>query len=127
MTDTLLQRHPLANGLIMEFHDLSKPMAGGRWQVILEVRLPIPVDFTTISSDLADQAPLVIAALGPEIVFTQQEVHYFIDVQKVPDLLHEIQTRFIQGLEGYLGHPDFASRYIRKKFTEHQKEARSRR
>jgi hypothetical protein len=126
MTDTLLLRHPLANGLILEFHDLSKPMAGDRWQVILEVRLPIPVDATTLPSDLADRASEVSAALGPEIVFSQQEVHYFIDVHKVPDLLHEIQTRFLHGLESYLGHPDFAGRYIRKKFAEHMKVSGSR-
>ena len=121
MTDKLLLCHPLTNGLILEFHDLSKPMAGDRWQVILEVRLPIPVDATTLPSDLADRAPEVSAALGPEILFTQQEVHYFIDVHEVQNLLHEIQTRFLEGLEGYLGHPDFAGRYIRKKFIEHQK------
>jgi hypothetical protein len=118
MTDTLLLRHPLANGLILEFHDLSKPMAGDRWQVIIEVRLPVPVDRTTLPSDLADRAPEVNAALGPEIVFIKQEVHYFIDVHEVPDLLHEIQTRLLKGLGGYLGHPDFAGRYIRKKFIE---------
>jgi hypothetical protein len=119
MTDKLLLRHPLANGLILEFHDLSKPMAGDRWQVILEVRLPIPVNATTVPPDLADRASEVTEALGPEILFTQQEVHYFIDVHDVPGLLQEIQSRLLKGLEGYLGHPDFAGRYLRKKFTEH--------
>jgi hypothetical protein len=121
MMDTLLLRHQLANGLILEFYDLSKPMAGDRWQVVLEARLPIAVDASTLPPDLADRAPEVRAALGPEIVFTQQEVHYFIDVHTVPGLLQEIQTRLLQGLESYLGHPDFAGRYLRKKFIEHQK------
>jgi hypothetical protein len=121
MTDTLLLRHPLANGLSLEFHDLSRPMAGDRWQVILEVCLAIPVDATTLPSDLADRAPEICEALGPEILFTQREVHYFIDVHEVPDLLHEIQTRLLKGLEGYLGHPDFAGRYVRKKFIESSK------
>jgi hypothetical protein len=121
MTDKLLLSHPLANGLILEFHDLSQPMAGDRWQVILEVRLPIPVSADTLPPDLAEQAPEVIAALGPKIFFTQQEVHYFIDIREVPGLLEEIQTRLLQGLESYLGHPDFAGRYLRKKFTEHRK------
>ena len=79
------------------------------------------MDASTLPSDLADRASEVSAALGPEICFTQQEIHYFIDVHKVPDLLHEIQTRLLQGLEGYLGHPDFAGRFIRKKFVEKQK------
>jgi hypothetical protein len=121
MTDILLLRHPLANGLILEFHDCSRPMAGDRWQVIIEARLPIPVNATTLPSDLANRAAEVTAALGPEILFSQQEVHYFIDVHEVPRLLQEIQTRLLQGLEGYLGHPDFAGSFVRKKFVENQK------
>ncbi len=125
MTDKLLQRQALANGLILDFHDLSQPMAGDRWQVVLEMRLAIPVNAATLPPDLADRAPEVLAALGPEIFFSQQEVHYFIDIHKVPDLLQEMQTRLFKGLEDYLGHPDFTGRYLRKKFTEHQKKVSS--
>jgi hypothetical protein len=124
MTGKLLLRHPLGNGLILEIHDLSKPMAGDRWQVVLEVRVPIPVSAATLPPDLADHAPEVIGALGPEVMFSQPEVHYFIDLREVPALVQEIQARLLEGLEGYLGHPDFAGRYLRKKFTEHQKRER---
>jgi hypothetical protein len=120
MTEKLLLRQALANGLVLEFYDRSRLMAADRWQVILEVRLPIPVGAATLAPDLAERAPEVVAALSPEILFTQQEVHYFIDVREVPGLLHEVQTRLLKGLEGYLGHPDFARRYLRKKFAEHQ-------
>jgi hypothetical protein len=120
MPEKLLLRHPLANGLILEFYDHSTPMAGDRWQVILEVRLAIPVSADMLPPDLADRAPEVIAALSPEIFFSQQEIHYFIDIRDVPGLLQEIQTRLLQGLEAYLGHEDFASRYLRKKFTAYQ-------
>jgi len=118
MTETLLQRRALPNGLILEFHDLSRPMAGDRWQVVLEARLPLAVSAATLPPDLADRAPEVISALGPEIVFIQQEVHNFIDAREVPSLLQEIQSRLWEGLKGYLGHPDFAWRYLQKKFAE---------
>ena len=120
MKESLLQRRVLPNGLTLEFHDLSRPTAGDRWQVILEVRLPITVSAATLPPDLADRAQEVIAVLGPEIFFTQQEVHHFIDSREVPVLLQEVQTRLWEGLKGYLGHPDFTGRYLRKKFTEHQ-------
>jgi hypothetical protein len=125
MTERLLLRQPLANGLIMEFHDLSRQMAADRWQVVLEVRLSIPVSAATLPPDLADRALEVIAALGPEILFSQQEVHHFIDVRKVPALLQEMQKRLLEGLEAYLGHADFAGRYLRKKFAEHQERQHS--
>jgi hypothetical protein len=123
-TKGLLLRQALPNGLILEFYDRSRPMAGDRWQVVLEVRVPIAVSAGTLPADLKDRAPEVVAALGPEISFTQQEIHYFIDVREVPALLAEMQERLLQGLSGYLSHPDFAGRYIRKKFTEHQERQR---
>jgi len=120
MTGKLLLRQALANGLSLELYDRSRVMAADRWQVVLEVRVPIPVNASTLPPDLTDRAPEVIAALGSEIVFSQQEVHHYIDVREVPGLLQEIQTRLLEGLEGYLGHPDFAGRYLRKKYAEHQ-------
>ncbi len=120
MTERLLLRQPLANGLVMEFYDLSRPMAGDRWQVVLEVRLSIPVSPATLPPDLAGRVPEVIAALGPEILFTQQEVHHFIDGREVLGLLQEMQKRLLGGLEAYLGHGDFAGGYLRKKFAEYK-------
>ncbi len=120
MTESLLTSRPLGNGLSLEFHDLSRPMAGDRWQVILEVRLPIAVSAAALPPDLAGRSEEVIAALGPEIVFTQQEVHYFIDRKEVPALLQEMESRLFEGLKDYLGHPGFVGSYLRKKFAEHQ-------
>ena len=117
MPATLLRRRALPNGLTLEFHDLSRPMAGDRWQVILEMRLAVPVNAGNLPPDLADRAPEVAAALGPDVTFTQREVHFFIDARQVPALLHEIESRLWEGLKDYLGHPDFAGRYLRKKFA----------
>jgi len=99
-------------------------MAGDRWQVTVELRLPISVNPATIPLDLADRVQEVMETLGPEIIFTQQEVHHFIDAREVPGLLQEIEARLLEGLEGYLGHPDFAGRYIRQKFAEQQEQQR---
>ena len=120
MAERLLLRHSLPNGLILELYDCSRPMAGDRWQVVLEVRLPIPVSVASLPPDLANRAQEVIAALGPEIIFSQRELHHFIDARDVPGCLEEMQARLLEVLKGYLGHPDFAWRYIRRKFAEHQ-------
>jgi hypothetical protein len=117
MPETLRRSRALPNGLTLEFHDLSRPMAGDRWQVILEVRLAVPVNAGTLPPDLADRAPEVVTALGPQISFSQQEVHHFIDAKQVPALLQDIETRLWDGLQDYLGHPDFAGGYLRKKFA----------
>jgi hypothetical protein len=38
-----MSRHPLNNGLTLEFWDYSRPIAGDRWFVLLEVRIAIPI------------------------------------------------------------------------------------
>ncbi len=118
--ESLIRRQTLANGLNLEFHDVSRPMAGDRWQVILEVRLPVPVATASLPPDLVDRAPEVLNALGPEIVFSQQDVRHFIDVRKVPAILEAMQARFLEGLGAYVSRPDFPGRFIRRKFIEDQ-------
>jgi len=39
----LLDRHPLANGLTLEFWDHSRPLVRNRWFVRLEARIAIPL------------------------------------------------------------------------------------
>lgn len=124
MRKNLLLRRSLKNGLSLELYDLSRPMAGDRWQVVLEVRVPIPVTEAFLPADLKAQAPEVMEALGPEIAFTQQEIHHFIDAREAPALLEEMQERLLHGLEDYLSHPDFAGRYLRRKFAEQQERQR---
>lgn len=123
ITKSLLRRQSLSNGLVLELYDLSRPMAGDRWQVILEVHVPIPVG-VVMPADLKERAAEVIEALGPEIFFTQQEIHYFIDAREVPGLLEEMQERLLEGLIPYLSHSDFPGRYLRKKFAAHQEKQR---
>ena len=43
-TEKLLSRHPLDNGLTIEFWDLSRPMIGDRWIITLELRITIPIN-----------------------------------------------------------------------------------
>jgi hypothetical protein len=85
------------------------------------VRLPVPVTTDSLPPELVDRAPAVLTALGPEIVFTQQDVRHFIDFREMPAVLQEMQMRFWEGLGTYVSRPDFAGRFIRRKFTEYQR------
>jgi hypothetical protein len=124
VTESLLLRQSLPNGLVLELYDRSRPMAGDRWQVVLEVRLAITVNPAALPADLKKRAQEVMEALGPEIVFSQQDIRHFIDSREVPAILQEMQDRALNELREYLGHPDFAGRYIRKKFAEQQERQR---
>ena len=114
----LLSRQDLKNGLVLEFWDLSRPLTGDRWQVVVEVRVAIPVTPANLPPDLKGQQDQVIAVLGTEAVFTKQEVRNFVAEEQIPPLIDEVQKQLLASLSGYLGHPEFAPRFIRKQFTD---------
>jgi len=116
--EKLLSRHPLKNGLALEFWDLSRPMLGDRWQVVVEARVAIPVSGDTLPAELRPQLSQVISALGQEVVFVKQEVRNFVDTGEMAGLLKLIEEHLLASLKAYLGHPEFAARFIRKKFAD---------
>jgi len=120
----LLSRHSLENGLVLEFWDLSRPVAGDRWQVVVEARVPVAVTADTVPPDLRPQLDRLISVLGKTLVFSKQEVRHFVPAAAVAALLEQIKDQLLASLRGYLGHPEFAARFIRKKSGEGQEKPR---
>ena len=118
----LVVRQPLPNGLILELWDLSRPLVGDRWYTVLEARIAIPVRADDLPPDLKPMADQVVAALGPEISFSQTEERNFIAASAHPRLLQEMQDRILALAPGYFGHKDFAAGCIRGKFAARQKQ-----
>ena len=116
----LLDRHPLDNGLTLEFWDHSRPVAGDRWFVSLSARIAIPVRADTLPPELKAHAAQVVEALGEEIIFSHTEERNFIAASEAPGLLKDMQERSLALAPRYFGHADFAARFIRKKFAELQ-------
>jgi hypothetical protein len=116
----LLSRHPLNNGLTLEFWDYSRPLAGDRWFVLLEVRIAIPIRPDTLPSELRGQIDQVKETLGDEIIFSQKNERNFIAATEAPKILKNMQDSFLGMASGYFGHPDFAPRFIRGKFAQKQ-------
>jgi hypothetical protein len=116
----LIARHPLNNGLTLEFWDHSRPVAGDRWYVHLETRITIPVRADTLPLELKTLAEQVMGALGQEITFSQQEARNFIAASEAPETLKDMQDRILALAPGYFGHADFAARFIRRKYAEWQ-------
>jgi hypothetical protein len=51
----------------------------------------------------------------------------FISATEAPKILKDMQDRFLDMAPGYFGHPDFAARFIRGKFSEKQELQRGQR
>jgi hypothetical protein len=116
--EKLLSRHSLPNGLTLEFWDLSTPTAGDRWQVVVEARLVIPVVLENLPPELQDKLDEVISSLGSPVIFAKQEVRNFVAAGEVPNVVKNIEAEMFTSIQRYLGHPEFASRFIRKKYKE---------
>lgn len=116
----LLDRHPLDNGLTLEFWDHSRPLVGDRCYVNLEARIAIPVRAEKLPAELQAHAALVAEALGEEIIFSRSEARNFIAASEALALLRDMQDRMVALAPGYFGHADFAAGFIRKKFAEKQ-------
>lgn len=65
--EKLISRHPLDNGLTLEFWDLSRPMIGDRWIVVLEARIAVAIGPATLPPELQDREAEVVLGLGPEV------------------------------------------------------------
>jgi hypothetical protein len=120
----LIARHPLNNGLTLEFWDHSRPVAGDRRYVLLETRITIPVRADTLPPELQGLADQVIEALGQEITFSQQEARNFIGASEAPAILQDMQDRILALAPSYFGHADFAARFIRRTYAAYQERRR---
>jgi hypothetical protein len=116
----LINRHPLDNGLTLEFWDYSRPVAGDRWYAVLEARIVIPVNPDTLPPELQPQAPQVLAALGNELIFSQRDERNFIADAALANLRQAMQERLLALAPGYFGHADFAARFIGKSYALYQ-------
>ena len=115
----LLSRENLKNGLVLEFWDLSRPLTGDRWQVMVEIRVPVAITPETLPPELGPQGDAVSAALGTEVVFIKLEERIFVAAGEVPALVAQLQEQLRSSLAAYLAHPEFAPRFIRKKYADH--------
>jgi hypothetical protein len=116
----LIGRHPLNNGLTLEFWDHSRPVAGDRRYVHLETRITIPVRADTLPPELKGLADQVMGVLGEEITFSQQEARNFIAASEAPETLKDMQDRILALAPDYFGHADFAARFIRRTYAAYQ-------
>jgi len=118
-TEKLLSREELGNGLVLEVWDHSRPVAGDRWQVKVEIRIAVPVTPPFLPPALADSLTAIRAALGDVAVFTQVQERNFIAAPEVNGVVEEMQTRLTSLGREYAGRPDFPGKFLARRFSAH--------
>ena len=118
MSEKLIEKINLPNGLIVELWDNSRPMAGDRWLISLLARMEVPVlpEYFSALEDGNQAYQDLLAAYGDPLVFTQEKSRHFVDEMEITDVLAGLCQRFKDNLISYLGNPRFASLYVMKKY-----------
>jgi hypothetical protein len=118
MSERLIEKISLPNGLILELYDQSRHMAGDRWLVSLLAKVEVPIlpeYFYTLDHGEQAQHDLA-AAYGDPLIFTQEKMRHFVDEEESEHVLADLCQRFKDTLVSYLGSPQFASSYVLKKY-----------
>lgn len=118
MSERLIEKVTLPNGLILELWDNSRRMAGDRWLVSLMAKVEVPVLPEYFSAlDHGEQAYRdLVDANGDPLVFTQEKIRHFVDGSETQETITGFCQRFKDNLIGYLGNPKFAPQYVLKKY-----------
>lgn len=121
--DRIVDERRLENGLTAYFYDMSRPVAGDRFQVQLKLHIPVEVReeyFRNCAAPRKDYEDFT-AAFGPYISFEQEKVRNFVDVNMVGHVLHEMKEDMLKSNLVYLSKPTFAEKYVSKVFAEWKK------
>ena len=118
MSEKLIEKITLPNGLILEIWDTSRLMAGDRWLVSLLAKVEVTVlpEYFSPLDDGEQAYQDLVAAHGNSLVFTQEKVRPFVDEKEIQDMLTRLCQRIKDNLIAYLGNPKFASLYVLKKY-----------
>lgn len=115
--------HHFDNGLSLECLDGSKKIAADRWYVCVWFRMNIPVEerwFDNHPLD-ADKFQQIRRLLGEMVIFEQKKERNFIDDDQKDQIVKEICDSAMETVLKYLGHDDFAAKYILKRFADQQR------
>lgn len=119
MKEQLIKSIPLDNGQVLNIYDASKNIAGDRWQVNLVARIRISVNEINLKNDTSlPPVDEIKQALGGTVEYEIKKQRNFIDDKEKKTVLTDLLDTFIKYSVPYLSHPEFAKRFIIKKYAE---------
>lgn len=120
MTEATIKKISLKNGLDLEFIDISRKIAGDRYQVTLLTRVEVPVEegwFSENNQEIPD-IDEIRKKIGNRVIFEQKRERNFIDEQEKEAVIKNIiEVAEDYGIR-YIGHTDFPKKLILKRYSE---------
>ncbi|MEN6486188.1 MAG: hypothetical protein ABFD98_15040 [Syntrophobacteraceae bacterium] len=108
----------LENGLTVYFQDRSKPLAGDRWQVKLDIVIPIRIlpEYFSECSDPTEAYAEAVAAFGEVVEFRQERVRHFVDERDRAAVREKMERDFRESVLAYASRPKFAESCVLKRY-----------
>ena len=112
----------LKNGLRLQCWDQSKKIAADRWYICVMVTITIPVEKKWFVNHPVDEKKFgqIKSELGNSVVYQQKKERHFISDDKKDQIVNQICNTAKETGMKYLGHDDFAAKYILKVFDDRQ-------
>ncbi len=123
-----MSTHPLLScnlktGLTLLGWDQSKKTTADRWTVCVMVEMTIPVESKWFVNNPVDDEKFrrIRSELGESVVFQQKRERRFIRADQKDHLVKEMSDSVVETGVKYLGHDEFAAKYILKVFADQQR------
>lgn len=118
MERKLLERRELPNGLLLEFWDESRKVAGDRWYVSVRAVVSVPLLEHPPQSVHSAVMEFILREVGDHLCFQLREERNFIADADMAATREELKEVFVKNSLSYLSHPDFSSRFVSRKMQE---------
>ncbi len=112
VSEKILETLAIDDGLELELVDLSRRLAGDRWQVVLEVRGEVPLPITDEpNGDVA----LLRRVFGSHAPYVHRYERNFVDEKEKEAVLADMAAEFEANVLPYLKREGMAARIIQAK------------
>jgi hypothetical protein len=120
MEERIIKTVTMENGLKLELLDESRPIAGDRWLVQLNLRIVIPLTGELVRS-LPD-GEILHREYGLILEYTNEMKRHFVDGRDRERVLEGFVDIALKEKQPYLSHPDFAGRMAVSRLAELKRE-----
>jgi len=122
MSERFIDKMTLGNGLVLEFQDGSRRLAGDRWLVLFAAVIEIDVEkaWTQGGPDIPISVEQLRSVLGQTVRFQYERKSHFVDEKKKDAVFQGLKKNFLDTNMVYLSNPDFARRFILGKYRQAQ-------
>ncbi len=114
---------PVAEGNLLEIHDLSRNLTKDIWEIKLLFRATIPVEEKIFIPEDLQKYPIaeLIRVLGPSVLFEVVRERKFIHEKDRAESFQGLVDDFLKNSGSYLLQPGFFGKFVLRKYHEAQK------